>query len=61
MVTAMRPTREKNTISAATPFMMQQGFTVLRFDNDQIVGNSDHVTLLIESKIAERLAEVGAS
>ncbi|PYE45304.1 very-short-patch-repair endonuclease [Rhizobium sp. PP-F2F-G20b] len=42
-------------------FMMQQGFNVLRFNNDQIVDNPDHVTLLIESKIAELLAEVGAS
>ncbi|PYE26599.1 very-short-patch-repair endonuclease [Rhizobium sp. PP-CC-3A-592] len=42
-------------------FMIQQGFNVLRFDNDQIVDNPDHVTLLIESKIAELLAEVGAS
>ena len=41
-------------------FLIAQGFTVLRFDNAQIIDNSDHVFLLIEHRLAAFLSEATA-
>jgi very-short-patch-repair endonuclease len=33
-------------------FMKNQGFTVMRFDNDQVIDGPDHVFITIENQIA---------
>ncbi|WP_159950645.1 DUF559 domain-containing protein [Rhizobium sp. 18065] len=38
-------------------FMTSQGFKVLRFDNDLVIDNPDHVFLTIEASIAHLLKE----
>ena len=38
-------------------FMKSQGFKVLRFDNDLVIDNPDHVYLTIEASIAHLLRE----
>lgn len=38
-------------------FMASQGFKVLRFDNDLVIDNPDHVYLTIEASIAHLLKE----
>ncbi|WP_237371099.1 endonuclease domain-containing protein [Rhizobium sp. SL42] len=38
-------------------FLNQQGFTVLRFDNDLVIVNPDHVFLSIEQRIAKFLTK----
>jgi len=41
-------------------FLKSHGFTVLRFDNDQVLDGPDHVVLTIESRIAAHLTKVHA-
>ena len=41
-------------------FLKAQGFTVLRFDNDQVLDGPDHVVLTIESRIAAHLTKIHA-
>jgi very-short-patch-repair endonuclease len=38
-------------------FLKSQGFTVLRFDNDQVLDGPDHVVLTIEGRIAAHLTK----
>jgi very-short-patch-repair endonuclease len=38
-------------------FLAAQGFTVLRFDNDQVIENPDHVCLEIEKRISHVLKD----
>ncbi len=50
MATAMKPMLDANTISAATPHGVTR-LQVLRFDNDLVIDNPDHVYLTIEASI----------
>ena len=40
-------------------FLTAQGFTVMRFDNDQVIDNPDFVFLEIEKRIAHVLKDAG--
>ncbi len=40
-------------------FLRAQGFTVIRFDNDQVIDNPDYVFLEIEKRIAHVLKDGG--
>lgn len=40
-------------------FLRKQGFTVLRFDNDQVIGNPDYVTISLEKSLEELLTSQG--
>lgn len=40
-------------------FLRKQGFTVLRFDNDQVIDNPDYVAVSVEKSLEEFLTSQG--
>lgn len=46
--------------SARDAFLRNEGFTVLRFDNDQVLDGPDHVFIEIQSHAAKFLREQAA-
>lgn len=40
-------------------FLRKQGFTVLRFDNDQVIDNPDYVAISLEQSVEEFLTSLG--
>lgn len=40
-------------------FLRKQGFTILRFDNDQVIDNPDYVAISLEKSLEEYLTSLG--